>query len=241
VATPGYGRNLAAQLGVQRQEVDVKPTAPTLSQHLLAEAARFSFYPRVIGRQWRAGSTPEATKYAAARDLLLKRDVEERERMMPDTWDMDLGDAGLDQHYSRALLGAVPSIVRRTRDLKVMTVGGLIPRQLNVYLQGASRSYILGLWDSTAALARACLEELLEQHVGAYVGQGRRDLANWINEAQRINRLTRSQLAYARIIQDVGNCALHKRSLTEDEARHCLVALRSLLADLYSGSRRASG
>lgn len=94
-----------------------------------------------------------------------------------------------------------------------------------------------GLWDGAVALARACLEETLEDRIGRRIGHQKRELNTWLSEAERLRLLTRDQLTRARSIQASGNFVLHDRSATEEEARDAIQALRILLSELY---RRAA-
>jgi len=212
----------------------MKATVPTLSKHLLTEAKRFMGYPDLVGR----GKVNKASAKIW------------NERLLPHgprcvEWIMPKGQglppnalaAGyrqlLDEYYSKQLLAEVPAIVDRAMTLRRLESAKNVPRQVNVYLEQATRAFLAGLWDGTVALARACLEAVLEDRIGQYIGHQNRDLSDWISEAQRRRLITTAQLKKARIIQDLGNMVLHEKSASDAEARESVNALRDILGALY--------
>lgn len=206
----------------------MKATAPTLSKHLLTEAKRFMGYPDLVGRR-------KVNKRAAKLwdEKFLPIDSRCVERIMPTgTW-LPPNALMLDEYYSKQLLAEVPGIVDRVMVLKPLESAQSVPRQVNVYLQQATRAFLAGLWDGTVALARACLEAVLEDRIGQYIGHQNRDLSDWISEAQRRRLITNAQLKKARIIQGLGNMVLHEKSASDAEARESVNALRDILGGLY--------
>ncbi len=206
----------------------MKATAPTLSKHLLNEAKRFMGYPDLVGR---GKINKEAAKLWDERLLPLGSRC--LEWIMPKGQGAHLPAPLLDEYYSKQLLAEIPGIVARAMALRPLESATNVPRQVNVYLEQATRAFVAGLWDGTVALARACLEAVLEERIGQYVGHQDRDLNVWIREAERRRLITNAQSKKARIIQRLGNIVLHEKSASDVDARESVNALRSILCELY--------
>jgi len=206
----------------------MKATAPTLSEHLLAEAKRFRGYPGLAGR----GRINKAVT-AAWDQKALPSSSRSLEWIMPKGQSFQASTSFLNEYYSKHLLAEIPGIVTRASALQPLESARRVPRQVNVYLEQATRSFVAGLWDGAVALSRACLEDALEDRIGEYLGHQKRDLRDWIGEAERNRLMTVDQVSRARVIQDLGNAILHERSGTEAEARESVEALRELLCQLY--------
>jgi len=206
----------------------MKATAPTLSKHLLTEAKRFVLYPNLVGR---GKVNKEAAKILD--EWALRRPSRCLEWIMPKGQGRSPHALLLDEYYSKQLLAEVPGIVDRAMAVRPLESTKNVPRQVNVYLEQATRAFLAGLWDGTVALARACLEAVLEDRIGQYIGHQNRDLSDWISEAQRRRLITTAQLKKARIIQDLGNMVLHEKSASDAEARESVNALRDILGGLY--------
>ena len=151
---------------------------------------------------------------------------------MPKGKALDLSEL-LDEYYSKKFLSEIPHFVTRTRVLKPLDNASTVPRQVHVYLEQAGNSFVIGLWDSAIALARACVEEVLKDRVGQYVRRQKRDLVGWITEAETKRLLSSIQLRRARRIQHLGNVVLHERSASEEEATDVISRLREFVAELY--------
>jgi hypothetical protein len=206
----------------------MKATAPTLSEHLLLEAKRFRGYPGLAGR----GKLNRAVT-ALWDEKALPSSARSLEWIMPEGHVFRATPSLLNEYYSKQLLAEVPGIVTRASALQPLESGKAVPRQVNMYHEQATRSYVAGLWDGAVALARACLEEALEDQAGKYLGHQQRDLSVWIAEAERKHLLPAIQLSRSRVIQGFGNAVLHERSAIESEAEQAVRALRDLLGDLY--------
>jgi hypothetical protein len=61
---------------------------------------------------------------------------------------------------ARRILAEVPGTVDRALALRPLESGTTVPRQVNVYLEQATRAFVAGLWDGTVALARSWSERL---------------------------------------------------------------------------------
>jgi hypothetical protein len=203
-------------------------TAETLSEHLLAEAKRFMGYPELVGRG-------KANKWAGTvwNETILPVSVEGLEWIAPKPLNMRRVPAMLNEYYSKRLLVEVPSIVARALTLSPLEGTKSVPRQVSVYLEQSSKSYVAGLWDGAVALARACLEEMMEDRIGRLIGRQQRDLKEWIDEAERKRLLNRDQSVRARVVQVAGNEVLHQKSATEGEALQVIQELRVLVSELY--------
>jgi hypothetical protein len=105
----------------------------------------------------------------------------------------------LDEFYSKKLLAEIPGIVERAMMLSPLESQMNIPRQVNVYLEQATRAFVAGLWDGAVALARACLEAAFEDRIGYFIGRQARELKVWIGEAEQKRLMSNEQLKNARI------------------------------------------
>jgi len=206
----------------------MKATEPTLSQHLLAEAKRFMGYPGLVGR----GKANKATAKIWD-ETLLPHSLRYLEWIMPKGKGFQATAPLLNEYYSKQLLAEIPSIVQRALLLRPLESATPVPRQVNVYLEQATRAFVASLWDGTVALVRACLEAALEDRIGEYIGHQQRDLKDWISDAERSRLMTKAQSTKARIIQRLGNMVLHDRSASDVDARESLTALREVLDELY--------
>ena len=206
----------------------MKATAPTLSEHLLAEANRFRAYPGLAGR----GKLNKAVT-SIWNEKALPSTPRSLEWIMLKGQGFQAPASLLDEYYAKHLLAEVPRIVARASSLRPLESRRNVPRQVNVYLEQATRSFVAGLWDGAVALARACLEETLEDQIGEYIGHQKRDLRDWLNEAELKHLLKEPQLSRAKVIQRHGNEVLHERSATEAQALESVQALREFLGELY--------
>jgi len=215
-----------------------KDPAPTLSAHLLAEAAKFFLYPK---RAYRTQTNLGAQKML---DDAFRRLLEWRKTFAP-TKD----NAGakflfetplvLDQLYSRELLRAVPDIVQRTQSLADVTLSRDSVESF-VYLREASNCFILGLPQAAVALARSAIEVPLRKVASkqfgekAVVGQG---LFALLDLATRGRLLTRETLDRAHKVRLAADKVLHEDPTTTSEALEVLEAARAVVAELTTKAR----
>lgn len=201
----------------------MKATAPTLSEHLLIEARKFSVYPRRVRKAKTAAAFVEKT----LRPFVIQLGIVAKGRALP-------LQQLLDEFYTKRVLEDVPSYVRRTKQLEPLEVGASVPRQVNLYVEQASWSFVLGQWDAAVALSRACVEEVAEDTVGRHVGKAaKRELQEWILEADRKRIWNSEQVKRAKAVQVLGNTVLHQRSATAEEAEQVVTAVRALVAQAY--------
>jgi hypothetical protein len=140
-------------------------------------------YPGLVGRS-------KVGKAAAPywNEQLLPHGSKSLEWILPKGKGFQPIPALLDEYYSKHLLAQIPRIVKRALALQRIESTAVIPRQVNVYLEQATRAFVAGLWDATAALARACLEATLEDRVGRLIGRQHRDLRSPRINSQRRRR-----------------------------------------------------
>jgi hypothetical protein len=203
----------------------MKATASTLSEHLLAEARRFMGYPGLVRR---GRSTADLWD-----KKLLPAGARTQEWIVPKGKGFALPDCLLNEYYSKTLLEEVPGFVAWAAALTPVECAGQVPRQVNVYLEQATRSFVVGLWDGAVALARACLEEAFEDRIGHHIGHQKRELFKWIAAAERKRLISPAQLGRLKTIQALGNRVLHEASATEAEALKAISSLRDALRDFY--------
>ena len=185
-------------------------------------------YPGLVGRG-------RANKWAAELwdGRLLPHGARSLEWVMPKGTGIQPTAAVLDELYSKTLLAEIPRIIARSLSLEPLEAAAPIPRQVNVYLEQATKCFVAGLYDGCVALSRACLEETLTDRVGMRIGHQDRELKAWIDEARRLRLLTPAQCTAADSVRVAGNAVLHDASTTEALALQALQTLRALLAELY--------
>ena len=208
----------------------MKADAPTLSEHLLAEARLFVVYPNRVRRAKRAADFVEKT--------LGPRIVEvgfaaKRKGPSIETVPSETHAKLLNEFFAKKLVSEVPAYVSRRRLIQPVEATIAVPRQVSVYLEQATWSFVYGLWDASVALARACLEAAIEDRVGRLIGKQQRDLSVWIAEAHRARSLNAEQIQRAKQIKDMGNIVLHERNATAEEAERVALSLRTFLAAEY--------
>jgi hypothetical protein len=71
----------------------------------------------------------------------------------------------LDEYFTREMIRKIPKMVERTMKLSNLGVEEAPPEQLNVYLQEATRCFVLGLPQASIALCRAALEQRIRESV----------------------------------------------------------------------------
>lgn len=229
---PSTHTTLAGQEPLQPM---TKEAAPTLSTHLLAEAAKFFIYPT---RTYRTKTNIAVQQLL---DSSLGRLLEWRKTFAPSKdnaaakWLFETPGA-LDQVYSRELLRAVPGIVQRTQSLADLTLSrGSV--ESFVYLREASNCFILGLPQAAVALARAAVEVPLRQVTSKQFGEKAVDglgLFELLKLANRGRLLSREAMASAHTVRVAADKVLHEGPTTTSEALEVLEAARPVVAAVTS-------
>jgi len=210
-----------------------KDPAPTLSAHLLAEAAKFFLYP---GRVYRTKTNLGAQKML---DDGLRRLIEWRKAFAPSKdnvaakWLFE-NPIILDQLYSRELLQAVPEIVQRTQSLADVTLSrGSV--ESFVYLREAANCFILGLPQAAVALARAAVEVPLRKAASKQFGEkavAGLGLFELLNLGARGRLLSKEAMNSAHKVRLAADKVLHEGPTTTTEALEVLEAARAVVAEL---------
>ena len=140
----------------------MKPAeAPTLSEHLLHEAARSFVYPQKVYRSKVNVAAQKMLETGIRRRLDWRRTFVPPERDSP--IDFFTSEVMLDQMYCRVLLQDVPRMVERTRALRSLTLAGIPNSEYFVYLREAAQCYVSGLPQAAIALSRAAVENRLKE------------------------------------------------------------------------------
>jgi hypothetical protein len=211
--------------------------APTLSEHLLREAAKFLFYPRRVRR------TRMNMAVQNGFDQLRRQLVEFRKTFAPkgdvafvEGSNLMTSPVMLDELYSRDLLREVPQIVERTRSLSQMSLSNISQRESFIYLREAANCYIFGLPQAAVALARAAIEAPLrvaasKQFGAAVIGEA--GLFKIIDDyAVRGKLLSRTGLSLAHKVRIAADTVLHERATTTDDALEIIEAARAVILEL---------
>lgn len=211
-----------------------QPAEPTLSLHLLKQAAKFFFYPH--------SARPSRGHLFAVQTLdeFGHRHLEWRKTFAPQPMDSiteNLFDpVFLDELYSRQLLREVPGMVDRTRSLAHLTLVG-ITGETFVYLREAANCYIAGLDQAAVALARAAVEVPLKRAVSKRFGARAVEdvgLFKLIEMAGRSRWLSPSSVKLAHIVRDAGDEVLHEKPVDSDEVLRIIEAARSVVGELVT-------
>jgi hypothetical protein len=209
--------------------------ASTLSEHLLREAQRFTFYPHRVYRT-RINLAVQKTVESA-----ITRFVEWRKTFAPQASTADdevwMSEVMLDQMYCRVLLQDVPSLVERTRALRALALSGISNSEYFVYLREAAHCYIAGLSQAAVALSRAAVENRLREVCAKRFGRSAvedTDLMKLIDDvAARGQILSKDGRDLAHLVRKAGNDVLHDEPTNADVALRVVEAARDLIRSLH--------
>jgi len=140
----------------------------------------------------------------------------------------------LDERYTRQALTEIPSYVRRTLDLSHMQAERLPSKVTNVYLQEATRTYILGLAQACVALSRAALEQGLKEVLGHQLTASYLTFRGLVDDAVKYHVLDKQTARIARSLAKQGDEVLHEIPVELTNARDVLIGVRGLLQGIYS-------
>ena len=207
---------------------------PRLSQYLLLESGKFSFYPATARR------SRSLLAFQKKYDEKFRQLAEWRKTFAPrpqQEWDDDLVPSFVDQVYCRDLLRAVPEMVERTRKLAQLTLPEIEDQKSFAYLREAVDCYIRGLPQAAIALSRAAVEARLKVAASKQYGRKAVDeagLSKIINDfAVRLRLLSRSGQQRVKKVKDAGDKVLHSDPAEADTAAfEVLEAARAVLLEL---------
>ena len=215
-----------------------------LSAHLLRESDRFWIYPYTHRRT--KGNLAnlkliddEVRKLMEGRQAFAPPPSDESESA-DESWKLfkRILDTPLlfDQVYCRLLLGRVPKIVERHRNLSHLTLSEIVDRKSFVYLTEAANCYILGLPQAAIALSRAAVEAHLRNAlekvygVSAVRGAGLKVLVN--DYARRGQFLSLEGRQRANAIREAGDGVLHEEPADSESALEVIEAARAVILEL---------
>lgn len=139
----------------------------------------------------------------------------------------------LDEYFIREMIRKVPKMVERTMRLSNLGVEKAPPEQLNLYLQEASKCFVLGLPQASIALCRAALEQGIRERLKEVGVSPAGELSELIEMAARSKVLSGASLQLANEVRRAGNRALHYGSSTDKNASDVLLKVRLVLVDLF--------
>jgi len=210
-----------------------QPMAPMLSGHLLREANRFSPYPEKV-RPTRHNLTHQENW-----QKIVGMFEQWRETFAPQPEDLlseiFLSPPVLDEYYCRDSLKNVPSIVERTLKLKHVSLSGISPSEF-VYLREAAKCYIYGLSNAAVALARAAMEECLDNKLAE--SRGRKlvedlNLEFVIDDLARTKTLSREGRARAHKVRIAANQVLHDDAAGAPDALAVIEGARAVILEMF--------
>jgi hypothetical protein len=153
-------------------------------------------------------------------------------------------------HYARELVKVLKRLREVTFDFSPPGILGRATEEVVFYLRQATRCFMYGLYESSVALCRACLEEALKakpyasgQGIEALMkepkktegGRTRGELERLISAAAGVMILDGPSKMLAHRIRDHGNTVMHDRPLLkESEAKQDLDDLRTVVHSLFA-------
>jgi hypothetical protein len=187
------------------------------------------------------------TKHQQLVELIVKAIVSTRETLRSEDLsvfeqfaksDPDLTESLLDEHYTMACLKDIYSVVKRTLRLAQMRASTTPSKQTNRYVKEAAHAYIRDLPMASVAMSRAALEQALKERLGRQGDGVYVTFDELVKEAVRWNILkTKTAARAAHDLAKRCNDLLHEKPVeSDDQAFEILVAIRSLLQDIYSSS-----
>jgi hypothetical protein len=141
----------------------------------------------------------------------------------------------LDELYCRDVLRQVPGMVKRTRDLKPLSLAG-VSGEIFVYLREAANCYIRELPSAAVALARAAVEAQLREAASRRLGHNtvrKKGLRNLLENFRVQRLLTPEKRKLAHKVRMVANNVLHNNEPSNSsEALEVLEAARLVVLEL---------
>jgi hypothetical protein len=210
--------NISEYLSVQLRDLDESTDVGTIDEPSQEEAQLFEVFHRI-----EVDSVESLLPVEAARiiqQLHLRRDILEY---------------ALDDRYSRKLLEQIPSIVKRALKLHPVFVPGMLTGPTEIYLREATRSYLFGLFQSSAALSRCAFGHCLRESLHASPLVNADELSSLIRAAERIKQrvLVGDALQLAHEVRKIANEVLHGKPCTEQESFGLLTRTRTVLDSVY--------
>lgn len=129
----------------------------------------------------------------------------------------------------------IHEMVKRLLLLSKLESGRIPSKQTAVYIQEAVRTYLHGLFQASAAMSRAALEQGLKENLGRQGGDNDfikfKDL---VKEATRCNLLDKGLSDMMVETAKQANRVLHEGPTDHDGALQVLTEVRGYLKQLYS-------
>ena len=139
----------------------------------------------------------------------------------------------IEDYYVRELMNNVPSIAARVQGLRPLVVGETPTETVRQYLEEATRCFVYGFFQATAALSRSILEATIDECLRGRALLVPDNLKEKINESSRSGLLTSENVDRAHHVRRVANRVLHDEPTSEQEALHVLLSVRRILRALY--------
>lgn len=148
---------------------------------------------------------------------------------------VDLEDQ-LEHFYVRDMLSRIPKMVGRFLRLSHMVAGRPVPREVEIYLKEATRTYVYGFWHASVALSRAAVEHGLRQAVIKQTGQNQNTMRELVAAGLRWGLLDKPSADLTDTVITCGNRVLHREPANAEGAWEALCAARGVLTRLFRSS-----
>ena len=140
----------------------------------------------------------------------------------------------VEDHYLRECFDRIPAMVKRAGRLVPLTMGRIPSREVHHFLNEATRCFIYGFFQASAALSRAALESGLSEHLMdrlRYVPD--MNLSMKIEKAAQFKQISAKSAFLANGVRVAANKVLHNKPASEGQALRYLTNARAVLAELY--------
>jgi hypothetical protein len=140
----------------------------------------------------------------------------------------------VEDHYLRECFDRIPAMVKRAGRLIPLTMGRIPSHKVQHFLNEATRCFIYGFFQASAALSRAALESGLSEHLIdrlSYVPD--MNLSVKIEKAAQFKLISAKSAFLANAVRVAANQVLHNKPASEGQALRSLTDARAVLAELY--------
>ncbi|MGB8260176.1 MAG: hypothetical protein WCE75_07485, partial [Terracidiphilus sp.] len=128
----------------------------------------------------------------------------------------------------------VPAMAKRLILLSKLKAVHTPSVQTAIYIREAARTYYFGLFQASAAMSRAALEQSIKERLGRQADGNYITFQDLIADAKKWRILDDSTLRQAKDTAKKADLVLHERPTDEDGALGVLIEVRGLLQEIHS-------
>ena len=144
----------------------------------------------------------------------------------------DSGRRNTEFHYAFELIRVLGRLNKKTFNLEAPPISGVAPDSVVSYLRESTRCWLYGFHGASVALSRACLEDALKVRLPRASHQ--QELVHLISAAKHYGVLDDCMVELAHSLRKAGNKFLHGKTITEQDSRESLDALRGIVEHLFA-------